>query len=292
MNTVSDAIDLKLRDPRAPSPATGWQASLSLDFERRAGRSVLVRSRHFGPLRVQKPLYPEGEGVCHAIVLHPPAGIVGGDALAIDVTLEAGAHALLTTPGAGKWYRSGGRLATMTQSIHVARNAICEWLPQEAIVFDGAEGRLTTRIELDDGARFIGAEMNCFGRTGSGERFASGHFAMNTRIAVGARTVWLERGHVEGGGALLDSPIGLAGQPVSGTLWVIGPEVDEALRDVCREIQPAAGEGALTLLPGMLVARWLGPACEPGREWFSRLWAELRPALTGLSAATPRIWNT
>jgi urease accessory protein len=79
---------------------------------------------------------------------------------------------------------------------------------------------------------------------------------------------------------------------VSGTLWIIGPEVDEALRDACRGIEPILGDGAVTLLPGVLVARWLGPACEPGREWFSRLWACVRPALTGLSAATPRIWNT
>ena len=43
---------------------------------------------------------------------------------------------------------------------------------------------------------------------------------------------------------------------------------------------------------GGLVARWLGPACEPGREWFARLWASVRPAVAGRTAQTPRIWST
>jgi urease accessory protein len=292
MNIAADPAHLSERAANPVSTASGWRATLDLAFARRDARTVLVRNRHVGPLRIQKPLYPEGEAVCHAIVLHPPAGIVGGDSLDIAVEVGEGAHALLTTPGAGKWYRSGGRPAAMTQTLHVADGAVCEWLPQESIVFDGAEGTLTTCVELASGASFIGAEMSCFGRTGSGERFTRGRFSTHTRISRNGRPLWLERGRVDGGGALLDSPVGLAGQPVTGTLWAIGPQVDEALRDACREIEPLAGEGAVTLLPGVIVARWLGPACEPGREWFARLWAELRPALAGREAATPRIWNT
>lgn len=261
-------------------------------FTRSPTRTVLVRNRHVGPLRVQKPLYPEGEGVCHAIVLHPPAGIVGGDSLEIAVKVGADAHALLTTPGAGKWYRSAGALATLRQTLRVEDGAVCEWLPQETLVFDGAIGDQSTEIELAPQARFIGSEMLCFGRTASGERFTQGRFAMRTRIRRGGETLWLERGRIEGGAPLLDSPVGLAGQPVAGTLWMIGPEVDEALRDACRELEPEIGHGAVTLLPGVLVARWLGPACEPGRAWFARLWALARPALAGRDAVTPRIWNT
>ncbi|MDX5363918.1 MAG: urease accessory protein UreD [Pseudazoarcus pumilus] len=283
---------MKPDDPPTAVRAAGWQAALALDFERRDARSVLAGNRHVGPLRVQKPLYPEGEGVCHAIVLHPPAGIVGGDTLDIAVQVGAGAHALLTTPGAGKWYRSAGAPATLRQSLRVEDGAVCEWLPQETLVFDGAIGDQSTHIELAPHARFIGSEMLCFGRTASGERFTQGQFSMCTRIRRGGETLWLERGHIAGGSPLLDSPVGLNGQPVAGTLWIIGPEVDEALRNACREIEPAIGHGAVTLLPGVLVARWLGPACEPGREWFARLWAVARPALAGREAVIPRIWNT
>jgi len=280
-------------DSQTRSDSSGWHARLALDFARLGLRTALVGNRHTGPLRVQKPLHPEGEAVCHAIVLHPPAGIVGGDCLEIAVNLAAGAHALLTTPGAGKWYRSGGPGASLTQTITVADGAICEWLPQETLVFDGARGGQTTEIELAGDARFIGIELICFGRTASGERFAHGDFSMRTRIHRDGQTLWLERGRVAGNSPLLASPVGLVGQPVVGTMWVVGAQMDEGLRNACRAVMPEVGTGGVTLLPGgVLLARWLGPACEPGREWFARLWAVLRPALTGRAAVTPRIWNT
>jgi len=289
MNAVRES---PIRWDDAPLAPAAWHAALRLAFARRAGRTVLAERAHVGPLRVQRPLYPEGEVVCHAIVLHPPAGIAGGDELAIDVRVEAGAHALLTTPGAGKWYRSGGARARLAQRIEVAAGGRCEWLPQESIVFDGALGDLVTEVALAGDARFIGMEMLCFGRTGSGERFARGDLALRTRVVRDGQPLWLERGRVAGGSPLLDSPVGLDGEPVCGTLLVAAPECEAGLLAAWREEAPAAGRGAVTLLPGVLVARYLGPACEPGRHWFNRLWACVRPAVGGRPMSIPRIWNT
>ena len=289
MNAVREP---PIRWNAAPVVSSDWHAALRLVFARRAGRTVLAERAHVGPLRVQRALYPEGDAVCHAIVLHPPAGIAGGDQLSIDVAVGAGAHALLTTPGAGKWYRSGGARARLAQRIRVAAGGLCEWLPQESIVFDAAFGELTTEVVLAGDARFIGAEMLCFGRTGSGERFLRGELAMGTRVVRDGRPLWRERGRVAGGSALLDSPVGLDGEPVCGTLLVAAPECDAGLLAAWREEMPVAGRGAVTLLPGVLVARYLGPACEPGRHWFNRLWARARPALAGRAMSLPRIWNT
>ncbi|NTV10617.1 MAG: urease accessory protein, partial [Zoogloea sp.] len=216
-------------DAQQPARTAGWHAGLSLAFERRGGRSVLARRAHQGPLVVQRALYPEGDGVCHCIVVHPPAGIAGGDELAIDVAVGEGAHALLTTPGAGKWYRSAGAHGSLAQRIAVAPGGLCEWLPQESIVFDAALGRLETTVELSGDAAFIGSEMLCLGRTGSGERFTRGELAMHTRIRRDGRPLWLERGVLAGGSPLLDSPAGLGGQPVVGTLLAAWPGADLAL---------------------------------------------------------------
>jgi len=273
---------------------SAWHARLALGFERRDAATVLTRREHFGPLRVQKALYPEGEAVCHAIVLHPPSGIAGGDQLDISVDVGPGAHALLTTPGAGKWYRSAGASAAQRLDFNVAANAALEWLPQESIVFDGARADMQNRIQLTLEARYIGWEILCLGRRASGEQFNNGELRLETRIQRDGKPIWLERGAVAGGAQLISSQAGLAGFSVNATLLALGPGLDASLVTACRQIsilEPEARHG-LTLLPDLLVARYLGHASEAARTWFTALWQVLRPAVIGRSAQTPRIWNT
>lgn len=263
----------------------GWKAELALEFARRGGRTVLASRRHDGPLVVQKPLYPEGGAVCHAILVHPPAGIAGGDALEIGVRAGAGAGALLTTPGAGKWYRSSGAWASQCNRLEAADGAVLEWLPQETIVYDGALARMETDVHLAGSAVYLGWEILCLGRTGSGERFSRGACRVSTRIRRDGRLLWHERGTIEGGGALLDSAAGLQGRPVCGTFLAAGANADLAAARAIAGL-------AVTQLPGVLVARYLGDSGEAARRAFAQLWALLRPALAGREAQPPRIWST
>ncbi|MDR1709672.1 MAG: urease accessory protein UreD [Candidatus Accumulibacter sp.] len=277
-----------------PRPA-GWEAEISLGFVRLEARTVLAGRRHRGPLRVQKALYPEGPEVCQAILLHPPSGIAGGDRLTVGVHAGPGAHAQITTPGAGKWYRSAGDEAAQTLDFSVADGAALEWLPQESIVFDGARARMETRVTLAGEARYLGWEILCLGRAASGERFARGQLALSTRIERDGRPLWIERGRLAGGDARLFSPAGWAGASVGGTLLAsLAPGDDAAARlEACRAIRPPGGiEHALTALPGLIVARCLGTSGEAARRWFADLWHCLRPALFGRPALDPRIWNT
>jgi urease accessory protein len=252
-----------------------------------------VHCQHYGPLRVQKALYPEGPEVCQAIILHPPGGVAGGDSLDISVTAAAGARALLTTPGAGKWYRSGGRRARQSLSVRVADQACVEWLPQETIVFDGAEAAMQTRVELAGGGVFCGWEILCLGRTQSGERFSYGQLDLANRIERAGRPLWIERGRLLGGSAWLDAAAGLAGRPVSATLLLAGRTVERDWLAACRELPQ--GEGLLTgvsVLPDVLVARCLAPGAEAARGWLVEVWKQLRPLALGRAAVAPRIWST
>ena len=278
------------------SPAPAWHAALHLAFARTGERTVLRDNRHHGPLRVQKALYPEGEGVCQAIVLHPPSGIAGGDHLLISATVGAGAHAQLTTPGAGKWYRSGGPEASQRLELTVEEGAALEWLPQETIVFDGARARMETRVRLAADSRFIGWDILCLGRAAAGERFEHGRFDLLCRVELGGAPIWLERGGFDGADPMLASPAGWAGHGVGGTLLCAFPDLPRqaaGLLEALRAIAP--GDGAshgITALPGVLVARYLGDNSEAARLWFARLWQTLRPACCGRPAVPPRIWNT
>jgi urease accessory protein len=270
----------------------GWQAELALGFERRDGRTVLAARRHSGPLVVQKPLYPEGDEVCHAIIVHPPAGIAGGDELELAAGAGDRAHALLTTPGAGRWYRSAGPWARQSLTFEAGNGSCLEWLPQETIVFDGALADLRTEVRLGGDARFIGWEVLCLGRTGSGERFTRGECRLRTVVTRDGRPLWHERGRIEGGGALMAAPAGLAGRSVCGTLYAASACIGAPEVAACRDVPPAAGEAAVTLIPGVLLARYLGDSSEAAKRYFVELWRRLRPAVAGREAHEPRIWRT
>jgi urease accessory protein len=271
-----------------------WQARLDLRFARRETDTILAASRHEGPLRIQKALYPEGRDICHAIVLHPPSGICGGDRLHIDVEVGAKAQALLTTPGAGKWYRSAGALAEQVVTLKISRGGTAEWLPQESIVFDAAQARMRTNVELEEGAHYIGVETLCLGRRASGETFARGALQLATDIRLDGKLLWRERGRIEGGSALLDSPIGLAGFSVCSTIIAAGADVDADTLAACRQAVPAeAGtQYGVTAMPQLFVGRYLGHSSEAARTWFVELWRALRPAFIGRDMLVPRIWNT
>jgi urease accessory protein len=282
--------------PDAPADTSGWQARIALGYRAINGRTVLARREHNGPLRVQKALYPEGDAVCHTLLLHPPGGIAGGDALDMRLDAGPGAHALVTTPGAGKWYGSrpgiDSRDARSSLHIQVADGATAEWLPQESIVFDGARAAISNTIELHGDARYIGMDLYCLGRTASGERFTRGALRLDTRITRDARTLWLEQARLDGDSPLLHSPAGLAGAPVFGTLVCAGVDADDALLAECRAQPCTLGDCGVTRLPGLLIARYRGQCTQAARAWFVHLWSRVRPVMTGRAAHAPRIWHT
>jgi urease accessory protein len=108
----------------------GWHAALQLDYQRKADRTD-VAHLHKGPLRVLKSLYPEGPEICHTVLVHPPSGLVGGDRIDIRLTVNPQAHALITTPGAKRFYRTEKGLASQEIVAKVCQNARLEWKMHE-----------------------------------------------------------------------------------------------------------------------------------------------------------------
>lgn len=270
-----------------------WDASLALEYASRAGRTVLARQEHRGPLCVQRDLYPEGAATCHSIVVHPPGGIAGGDTLAVSAHLRESCAVLLTTPGAGKWYRCSGLPARQTLDFEIASDASLEWLPQETIVFDGADAEMRTCVRLADSSIYFGWEILCLGRQASGERFTQGRLRLGTDIWLDGERLWTEQGRLHGGEPLLESPIGLAGHTVCATLVAAGGKVTNDVLGACKKIGTSDGACAgITRLPNLVIARWIGDSGEEARRYLTRLWTLLRPALRNRAAQVPRIWAT
>lgn len=269
---------------------TGWQAFLKLAFERRGDGTVLSENRHTGPLRLQRPLYPE-PGVCHAYVLHPPGGVVGGDRLTVDTLVQPGAAALITTPGATKFYRSNGQCAVQESHLRVNAGGTLEWLPQESIVYPGAFSEIKTQVSLEDKAGFIGWEILCIGLPACGRPFEEGALTATLAIHRNGRPLLNDRLNLTGG-ADLARPTGLRGHSVSATFLAAGctAELVDLARQVIEE-RPEILAGA-TLVADLLVVRYLGHRSSEARQLFEALWKRLRPLLSGRIACIPRIWDT
>ena len=269
----------------------GWQARLRLRFGGQDGRTVVRERAHEGPLQVQRAFYPEGPELCHVYLLHPPGGLVAGDRLDVNIDLDPGAHALVTTPAAGKVYRGDERpAATVRQQLRVGAGASLEWFPQETIVFEGGRVELETRVELAEGAAFLGWELCCLGRPAAGEAFAAGACRQRFELWRAGRPLCLERARLDGGAPALRARWGLGGAPVSATLLatpVAGP------LDAIRALPANAADlVSATLLDDVLVCRYLGPSAERARRHFTRVWELIRPALLGRPHHSPRIWST
>jgi len=270
-----------------------WHASLGLRFAERRGETVLVDRRHYGPLRVQRPFYPESRRVCHVYLIHPPGGLVCGDRIDIDVQVDSGAWGLVTTPGASQYYRSNGQQSvTQRQHVQVAAQATMEWLPQETILFDGARADMLTRVDLQPGARFIGWDVTCLGRPASGESLQQCGIRQRFEVWQDSKPLWLERARYNGGSEVFAGAWGLRNYTVVGSLFCTGD--DASLIDAVRAGVTVAQEALFSVsqLYGGIVCRYLGHHAEEAKTSFQTAWQILRPTILGAQATAPRIWKT
>lgn len=274
-----------------------WHARLSIDYAARDGRSV-ARFRHDGPLRILQSLYPEGDTICHNVLVHPPGGLVGGDTLDIHVTAAAGSHGLVTTPGASRFYRSEGEPAVQQTHLQVQAGALLEWLPLEALCYSGCQAHNRLRMDVEPGGELIGWDVTALGLPHAGQPFVAGSLQQHLEVPG----VWLERGRIEAGDApLLDGALGLAGRRCLASLFhVSGTPIPRERREALLEIartridSHALGEtaGATSPQPSVIVVRVLAPVVEPAMQLLRGIWTDWRRELWRLDGAPPRIWST
>lgn len=273
-----------------------WNAELQLDYALEAGRTV-ARHTHSGPLRILQSLYPEGDRICHNVLLHPPGGLVGGDTLDIQVHARCGSHALITTPGASRFYRSDGPTARQTTRLRVEADARLEWLPLEAICYSACRAENHLCMEPEPGAELMGWDVTALGLPHADLPFVLGHLRQHIEVPG----VWLERGTMDASDTrLLDSPAGLAGQRcVASMFFVTGTALTRARRqqalDCARAVLSAHSlaqtAGATSPHPQVVVVRILAPVVEPAMDLLRALRTAWRQHLWNTSPSTPRIWS-
>lgn len=276
--------------------AVRWPARLTLSAARDGAGATRVHARHDGPLRLLKTLYPESTRIAHAVLVHPPGGLVGGDRLDIHLDVQAGAHLLVTTPAATRFYRSNAGEAAQVVHATVGEGARLEWLPQETLAYPDCMARNEVRLSLAPGASLFATEVLGLGLPAAGQPFDRGRLLQHLEITG----QWLDRGWLGAADtALLDGPCGLAGHRVLGTLAYAQTDAladVSTLLDDSRALIADVPRSGITHLAGprgaVLLMRVIGDEVESVTLALRRVRALWRERLWGLPGGDPRIWAT
>ena len=312
-----------------PSALSGWHSTLKLGFNALGSKTRLYKRQHCGALQVQRALYPEPDsqtapnqsGICHAIILYPPAGIAAGDKLDIDIELASDSHTVLTTPGAGKWYgkeldKNGAQdpdkenentaadLNFASQDIRAAveKGACLEWLPQESIVFNHANMQARAQFDLANSSSLLTWDIVVFGRQAYEEVFARGQYRNELTIRRDGKLIVYENSNHNAGSRWFTSPLAMAGQHIVGTFWAV-PAIDALASDSKTELTQAIAilreQIATHSLPVVctqteqaICIRYLGNDVQACFAAFSTLRHVLRQEWWQLTEHKPRIWDT
>ena len=271
-----------------------WHGKAALTYCRQGDRTV-PQVQTQAPLKVQRPFYPEGPAVCHSVLLHTAGGMVGGDRLTYDIHLTPGTHALITTAAAAKIYSDHPQPAQVNGTVRVDTGACLEWLPQEAIVFEGAQYHPSWRIELAPEAHWLGWDILRLGRTARGEQFRRGAVRSHCEVWQDSTRIWLDPQHLVGSETLWQSPHALGTCPVLATLTWVGAWPDTALitaaRDAWEALPTPTGTAGVTRLQRGLLCRYRGQSTREARRWFTTVWNHLRPHYAERTCTLPRVWQ-
>ncbi len=276
--------------------ATGahWNADLRLGLTLKNSKTILSERRHKGPLTIQRPFYPEKNDTCHLYILHPPGGIVGGDSLNVELECGVGTSAVVTTPGANKFYQSGGVFAKQSQNLIVRNNSCLEWLPQETILFNGCKVFSHTKVELNHNAKFFGWEVVSFGRPACNEEFTTGAFRHHFEIWQDKAPLLIDRVSIQDRAEVFNSVWGLREKPVMGLLAIVTNDLKvlELAQQEVRVMIENISNSSVSIVGKVLLCRYLHRNATTIRNTFVEIWKKIRLLTLNKSPCEPRIWAT
>lgn len=231
-----------------------WAGTLSLDIDRRNGRSIAVRQFHDGALRILRPHYLDESGQVCYVVVNPGGAYLGGDKYLIEVSVAAGADLLLTTQSATKIYRTPNNRAEQHMRLSLGAGARLELLPDPLIAYREASYGQVTTVNMDPTASLVMAEVVTPGWSPDGELFRYDEIRMRNEISIAGRLTVLDNLLIRPGtGSPVDSSCFMAEYTHLGSLLVMDARVDAALVDELHALLAPRNDGGplgITLLDG------------------------------------------
>ena len=247
------------------------------------GRVALTRAglRDLRQSGSGKAMLPRVDGdVPEVVFLNTAGGVTSGDVLDYALDIGPGARATGATQTAERAYRATQGPGRVNVRLSVGAGGRLDWLPQEVIVFEGADLARVTEVDLADGATFLGVESVVLGRAAHGEVVTRARLSDLRRIRVNGAPLHEE--HLAIGPEALADPAALGGMRAFATLVLVGPGAGDALES----LRAALGaDGHASAWDGRVVARLVARDAAPLRRALIRAIVALR----GLPM--PRVWQ-
>jgi len=271
----------------APARHQRGDGAVEIEFARRGAATKIVSLYQRNPCRAAFPRADDGEP-CLALLLNTAGGLTGGDRAATAISAGAASAATITSAAAEKIYRSPGDDCAVSIALRVEAGAWLEWLPQETILFAGSRlGRgITARVAPT--GRLLAAEMLVFGRVARGERWQGGALRERWRIERDGALAWYDAMNLSESD--LGAAAGLGGAEAMATALYVGADATRHLELARDSADRASCRAAATLVNGVLLARFIGPARQT-RGALAHYIGALRHAAAGLARAVPRVWH-
>ena len=160
---------------------------------REHGRTVIAAQSFRAPFHVSKPYWDADTRALIVQVVNPTAGILAGDRLESEITVQRDAALLVTTPSASRVFQMRGGKAECRQCFTVCSGGWLEVMPEPLVPHRGSGYHQSTIVDVDcDGALFF-VDQLMPGRVGHGEVWAWERLCIELTVRVAGKLVLRER---------------------------------------------------------------------------------------------------
>jgi len=266
----------------------------SVAFKRRGEDTVLQDLFQEGCAKIKMPR-PEPGRRTEAVIINTAGGLTGGDVFAVSAKWGPQTTAILTTQAAERYYTSCTGAAKITTRLHIEEAATALWLPQEAIMFDGAIYERATHIDMVAGARLLALEMSVFGRTAMGETVTRGTSSERWQLRLDGRLVFADAFALDGDiHTAMGRPAIANGAHTMATLLYVGPDMAALCDTINQGFLSSAIDGQASQLEAVLVVRMLAQSAQNLRTCVNEVVDLLSRSLHSgnpLTSYVPRLWS-
>jgi urease accessory protein len=279
MITATEAAQKLGRLTAVAGPAGGRTVLRSLHSE---GTLKAMRAHHLDPML---------PAMAFLTISSPGGGVLQGDRLEIDISIEEGGQLHVGTTSATRIYGMPSGAAEARTNFNVARGAYGEYVPDPFIPYAGSRFTGRARHVVAEGGALILAEVVGPGRQARGESLAYDFFNSDTEVRRPDGSL-LFRDTTRLCPTDQLASLGLLGEwQAVGTLYAIASGVDASVFDStmarCEEIGVLAGCSELPNAAGMWF-RVMAPDAPSANDAVRAAWAAARLQILGFAPPASR----